>query len=152
MADPLDDLGPLIAQRRSELGLSLREASAQAGVPLATMSRVEQGRTPDLTTFRRLVQWLGLPPERFFESSERAISTPDVITEHLRLDPSLSPDDAHQIADLVKTMYERLHQQESRLTVHLRAAKTFTPPAMRLLADLLEEIQDALEASDAWAS
>ena len=152
MGDPLDDLGPLIQQRRSELGISLREASAQAGVPLATMSRVEQGRTPDLTTFRRIVQWLGLPPERFFDTTERAINTPDVITEHLRLDPSLAPEDAEQIADLVRTMYERLHQQERRLAVHLRAAKTFRPQAMRLMGDLLNEMQDALEASEAWTN
>ncbi len=33
----------------------------------------------------------------------------------------------------------------SRLALHLRAAKTFTPPALRLLTDLLDEIQSGLE-------
>ena len=148
--DPLGDLGPLLAQRRSELGLSLREVSAQCGIPVATVSRVEQGRTPDLSTFRRIVEWLGLPPERFLLPTTRAASTPEVISEHLRLDPSLSPDDAEKIASLVRTMYEALQQQESHLAVHLRAAKTFTPPAMRLLADLLAEMQKALENSTDW--
>lgn len=150
-ADPLDDLAPILAQRRSELGLSLREVSAQCAVPVATLSRVEQGRTPDLATFRRLVEWLGLPPERFLLPTTRAVSTPDVISEHLRLDPTLSPDDAEKIAALVRTMYDALQQQERRLAVHLRAAKTFTPPAMRLLADLLADMQEALENSDDWA-
>ena len=147
MPDPLDDLGPLLAQRRAELGLSLREASAQAEVPVATLSRVEQGRTPDLATFRRLVHWLGLPPDRFLTATERAASTPDLISEHLRLDPSLSPDDATKIADLVRTMYETLQRQDRRLAVHLRAAKTFTPPALRLLTEILGEMQEALDFS-----
>lgn len=148
--DPLDDLAPLLSQRRSELGLSLRQVSAQSGVPVATLSRVEQGRTPDLATFRRLIEWLGLPPERFLLATNRAVSTPDAIGEHLRLDPSLAPDDAEKIASLVRTMYDALQQQERRLAVHLRAAKTFTPPAMRLLADLLADMQEELETSTHW--
>src|SRR5580658_8207307 len=93
-SDPLDDLAPLFSQRRSELGLSLREVSTQCGVPVATLSRVEQGRTPDLATFRRIVEWLGLPSERFLNPTTRSVNTPEVISEHLRLDPTLSPDDA----------------------------------------------------------
>jgi transcriptional regulator with XRE-family HTH domain len=148
MTDAFDDLGPLIAQRRADLGMSLRDASAQSNVPLATLSRIEQGRTPDLATFKKLVEWLGLPPERFFRVTERSESTPDIIGEHLHLDPSLTSEDASKIADLVRTMYEGLRGQESRLAVHLRAAKTFDPRAMRLLSDLLGDIQTALESSD----
>ncbi len=146
-SDPLDDLAPLFSQRRAELGLSLREVSAQCRVPVATLSRVEQGRTPDLATFRRIVEWLGLSPERFLNPTTRSVSTPEVISEHLRLDPTLSPDDAEKIAGLVRTMYDALQQQERRLALHLRAAKTFTPPAMRLLGDLLVDMQEALEIS-----
>ena len=150
MPDPLEDLGPLVAQRRAELGLSLREASAKAEVPVATLSRIEAGRAPDLATFRRLIGWLGLPPERFFKPTERTTSTPDVISEHLRLDPALTPNDAAKIADLVRTMYDALQNQDRRqLAVHLRSAKTFTPPAFRLLAELLGDMQDALDSADA---
>jgi len=148
MPDPIEDLGPLLAQRRTELDLSLREVSAQAGIPAATLSRIEQGRTPDLATFRRLIGWLGVPPNRFFSSAERSVSTPEAITEHLRLDASLAPEDADKIADLVRTMYDSLRREDRRLAVHLRAAKTFTPPAMRLLSDLLLEMQESLEAPD----
>jgi transcriptional regulator with XRE-family HTH domain len=148
--DPLEDLGPMLARRRKKLGLSLRELSDQCDVPVATLSRVEQGRTPDLANFRRIVSWLGLPPERFLQPTTRATSTPDVIGEHLRLDPSLEPADAEKIADLVRTMYEALQAQDNRLALHLRAAKTFTPPAMRLFAGLLDDMQEALETSFNW--
>lgn len=148
MPDPIEDLGPLLAQRRQELDLSLREVSAQAAIPAATLSRIEQGRTPDLATFRRLVEWLGVSPDRFFTPTERTASTPDAITGVLRLDPNLNPEDANKIAELVRTMYDTLRRQDRQLAVHLRAAKTFTPPAMRLLGDLLVDMQDALEAAD----
>jgi transcriptional regulator with XRE-family HTH domain len=148
MPDPIEDLGPMLAQRRAEQSLSLRDVSAQAGIPAATLSRIEQGRTPDLATFRRLVEWLGISAERFFSGSERSVSTPVAISEHLRLDPTLAPEDAEKIGDLVKTMYDTLRQQDRRLAVHLRAAKTFTPPAMRLLSELLVDMQTALESAE----
>jgi transcriptional regulator with XRE-family HTH domain len=148
MPDPLEDLGPLLAQRRAEQKLSLRDVSEQSRIPTATLSRIEQGRTPDLATFRRLVMWLGIPPEDFFNPTERSVSTPDAITGYLRLDPSLAPDDANKIGDLVRTMYNSLRREDRQLAVHLRAAKTFTPPAMQLLDELLVEMQVALEACD----
>jgi hypothetical protein len=45
-------------------------------------------------------------------------------------------------------MYESLRSQDQRLAVHLRAAKTFDPRAMRLLAELLGDMQTALETID----
>lgn len=65
--------------------------------------------------------------------------------EHLRLDPALAPEDATKIADLVRTMYESLQRQDRRLAVHLRAATTFNPPALRLLTEILGELQEALD-------
>jgi len=150
MADPIEELGALVARRRAELGLSLREAARASGVPVATLTRIEQGRMPDLGTFRRLVDWLGVPPERFFsDPRQRVENTPSVIAEHLRADPALSPDHAERIAGLVRDLYESLASADQRLAVHLRAAKTFTPAALRLLTDILEDMYVALEARDA---
>lgn len=134
----------MVARRRAELGLSLREASAASGVPVATLSRVEQGRMPDLATFRRIVKWLGVPPERFFTPTERTANTPEAIAEHLMADPALPPEAADRIAGIVRDLYQSLAATDRRLAVHLRAAKTFTPPALNLLGDLLEEMQAAI--------
>ncbi len=135
----------MVAQRKAELGLSLREASATSGVPVATLSRVEQGRMPDLATFRRIVEWLGVPAERFFTATERTENTPEAIAEHLIADPALPREAADRIAAIVRDLYENLAATDRRLAVHLRAAKTFTPPAMSLLGDLLDEIQAAID-------
>jgi transcriptional regulator with XRE-family HTH domain len=145
VTDSLEELGPMVVQRRGELGLSLRDASAVSGVPVATLSRIEQGRMPDLATFRRVVEWLGVPPERFFTTTERAESTPEAIAEHLMADPALTPAAADKIAGIVRDLYESLASTDRRLAVHLRAAKTFSLPALRLLTDLLDEMQAAVE-------
>ena len=145
MPDPFQDLAPLVAQRRRELGIGLREAARDSGVPLATLGRIEQGRMPDLETFRKLVAWLGLPPERFFSPTQRVDSTPEVIAEHLRADPSLPPGDADMIATLVRDLYSNLASRERNIALHLRASKTFTAPALSLMTDLLGDMQLALQ-------
>ena len=144
VADSLEDLGRLVSQRRTELKLSLREASEASGVPVATLSRIEQGRMPDLATFQRVVQWLGVPAARFFDATERVESTPEAIAEHLMADPALPQGAADKIAGIVRDLYQSLAATDKQVALHLRAAKTFTPPALRLLTGLLDEMQTAL--------
>lgn len=142
----LDDLGPMVRRHRSEHKLSLREASEESGVPFSTLSRIEKGRLPDLVNFRRIVEWLGVPVDDFFNPGVSVEATPNVIAEHLRADPALTPDAATKIAGLVRDMYDSLAVPDRRLAVHLRAAKTFSPPALLLLTGLLDDMQEALEA------
>src|SRR5437660_6199058 len=85
------ELAALLRQYRTQSGLSLRDLSAETGVPFATLSRVESGRIPDLTTFRSIVGWLGIPPERFFPTPRvRNETTPEAIAQVLRSDLALS--------------------------------------------------------------
>jgi transcriptional regulator with XRE-family HTH domain len=125
--------------------MSVREAAADAGVPVATFSRVENGRMPDLDTFRSLVAWIGVPPETFFEATSAVVNTPAAIAEHLRADPALDPEAATRIASLVEELYSTLASRERRVTVHLRAAKTFTPLALQTLTSMLDDMQRQLE-------
>ena len=144
----IDELGGFVKERRKVLGLGLREAAAEAGVSFNTLSRVERGHIPDMATFRRIVDWLGIDAGRFFAPAERRFDpTPDIVAHHLRHDPALSDQAAQQIADIVRTMYGSLAHPPLNLAVHLRAAHTFKPAAADLLADLLKEIQAKLNAS-----
>ncbi|WP_420312233.1 helix-turn-helix domain-containing protein [Streptomyces sp. YS-B37] len=155
MDEPIDieALQTLVRQHRAQLGLSLRAAAEQSDVPFNTLARVEKGHLPDLANFTRLVDWLGLTPERFFQPTRlRTESTPDVIAFHLSRDPNLTDAAAAKIAGLVKELYGSLAARESEVKVHLRAASTFTPQASRLLADLLATMQSKLTASDTGSS
>lgn len=61
MAKPtLSSLGTLLRDRREDKGL--REVANEIGVSSATLSRVENGKLPDLGTFAKLCRWLQLDP------------------------------------------------------------------------------------------
>jgi transcriptional regulator with XRE-family HTH domain len=148
MDEPIDieQLGRLVRTERERRGrLSLRAAAEQAEVPFNTLARVEKGDLPDLANFRRIVHWLGLPPERFFQPPQiRTENTPEVIAQQLARDPHLSDAAADKIAGLVRELYSNLAAVDQDVRVHLRAASTFTPDASRRLATLLEKMQRAL--------
>jgi transcriptional regulator with XRE-family HTH domain len=150
MDEPIDikTLGLLVRAERERRGrLSLRAAAEQSDVPFNTLARVEKGDLPDLANFRRIVAWLGVPPERFFQPAQtRTENTPELIALHLARDPNLSDVAADQIAGLVRELYARLATSDTDVRVHLRAATTFTPAAARKLGELLERMQHNLAA------
>src|SRR5882724_9949 len=87
-----------VRTKRGDEGLR-NTAKAIGHVSAATLSRVEQGRLPDVETFLRLCKWLGAEPSEFAlvkstqkTKVERAI--PELIEAHLRADRALSPETA----------------------------------------------------------
>jgi transcriptional regulator with XRE-family HTH domain len=151
MDEPVDMsvLKTRIRQRREELGLSLRAAAADCDVPFSTLARVEKGHLPDLANFRRIVTWLGLAPEQFFQPPRiRTENTPEIIAHHLSRDPNLSDSAAEQIAALVRELYNSLAHPPRDVRIRLRAAKTFKPEASRLLGELLDAMQDKLTSDE----
>lgn len=148
MDEPIDikALGLLVREERLRRGrLSLRAAAEQADVPFNTLARVEKGHLPDLANFRRIVDWLGVPPERFFQPPQiRTENTPEVIAYHLSRDPNLTDRAAEKIAGLVRELYASLADVDLGVRVHLRASATFTPEAAQKLGGLLEQMQQKL--------
>jgi transcriptional regulator with XRE-family HTH domain len=147
MDEPVDIsiLMSRVKQHREELGLSLRAAAEDCDVPFSTLARVEKGHLPDLANFRRIVVWLGLAPEQFFQPPRiRTENTPEIISHHLSRDPNLSDTAAGQIAALVRELYNSLARPPQAVQVRLRAAPTFKPGASRLLGSLLSDMQDKL--------
>jgi transcriptional regulator with XRE-family HTH domain len=146
--EPIDikALGLLVREERERRGrLSLRAAAEQADVPFNTLARVEKGYLPDLANFRRIVDWLGIPPERFFQPAQiRTENTPDIIAYHLARDRNLTDTAAEKIAGLVRELYASLAGVDRGMRVHLRASATFTPEAARKLGGLLEQMQHKL--------
>jgi transcriptional regulator with XRE-family HTH domain len=141
----ITELAALLRERRSRAGMSLREVSAETGVPLATLSRVESGRLPDLTTFRNIVVWLGVPPERFFPTPRvRNETTPDAIAQVLRSDSLLSETAREQLTLTFSQMYTMLTVKEQPVQVYLRSHRLFTPAAGDQLANILNQILQAL--------
>jgi transcriptional regulator with XRE-family HTH domain len=50
---------------------SLRDAAEESGVSAATLSRIENGKDPDLITLRALCRWLRITPNEALGWRER---------------------------------------------------------------------------------
>lgn len=116
----LDKLVALIKAKRGNRGL--RETAKEiGGVSASTLSRLEQGKMPDLDTFMRLCTWLNVSPEDLLKTTRESsahsgkevpispdMSTPEIIHAHLRADKELSPETAEALAEMVRAAYNAL--------------------------------------------
>lgn len=117
----VEKLAALVKAKRGEKGLRAT-AKEIGGVSASTLSRIEQGKMPDLDTFVRLCDWLEVAPDQFFESSGEGesaqngrlpvlapgMSTLEMIEAHLRADRELNPETAEALATMVKAAYEAI--------------------------------------------
>lgn len=60
-----EKLRRLLNMHREAYGMSWREVAAEADVPASTLTRLKQGKKPDVDAFARLVFWLQLPADQF---------------------------------------------------------------------------------------
>ena len=99
-----DKLATLVRSKRGNRGL--RETAKEIGkVSPSTISRVENGKTPDMETFLALCDWLEVPPAELINSTEEknGSDSPEAIAIQLRADKNLDPAIADALASLVKS-------------------------------------------------
>jgi transcriptional regulator with XRE-family HTH domain len=75
MDSPRLDVASLIAALNAERdarGLSWRKLAQEAGVHPSSLTRMQQGKLPDVSTFTALTHWLRLPGEQFL-AGERIV-------------------------------------------------------------------------------
>lgn len=108
-------LANLVRSKRGSRGL--RETAIAIGnVSPSTISRVENGKIPDMDTFLALCDWLEVPPAELIKNTEgeEALDTPEAITIQLRADKNLDPAIANALASLVKAAYKDLSQTKNK--------------------------------------
>lgn len=109
-------LANLVRGKRGSRGL--RETAKEIGnVSPSTISRVENGKVPDMDTFLALCDWLEVPPAELIkntENEENTLNTPEAITIQLRADKNLDPAIANALASLVKAAYKDLSKRTAR--------------------------------------
>jgi transcriptional regulator with XRE-family HTH domain len=100
------ELAALLRAKRGRRGLRA-VAEDIGGISASTLSRVEQGKVPDLDTFIRLCRWLDVSPERFLPSvTSESMSTPDIVMAHLRADRVLDPRTIEALATMIQLAYD----------------------------------------------
>ena len=103
----------LDAERRSRR-YTWKKVAEDARVSASTLTRMAQGRRPDVDSLAALVAWAGLSADSFVDSDE-ARPTPGALTmisTYLKGDPQLSAEAAEALDQLVKAAYERMRKAD----------------------------------------
>jgi len=93
-------MGQILREKRG--GRGMREVAAEIGVSLATLSRVEAGKLPDIDTFKKICKWLEIDAGKVLgiksEVKPGVVSMPSV---NWKADRNLSPKTACALAELI---------------------------------------------------
>ncbi len=101
-------LSRLVAEKRGKVGI--RATARQIGLSPATLSRVENGRLPDLDNFTRICRWLEVDPASLLGFDPQARSLP-VAAVHFRSDAALSTDTSAALQELIVEAQKTFAQQ-----------------------------------------
>ena len=105
---PLESLGVLVRERRG--ARKLRETAAEIGIGPATLLRVEAGRIPDLVTFGKICQWLGVDPATFLGMDDKSKKKEGpqsnarerlFVSAHLKVDQTPKPETISALAEMI---------------------------------------------------
>lgn len=95
-----------------------KQVAAESGVPASTLTRMSQGKRPDVDTLAALSDWSGLNPMDYMPSSHKATlhdshtNSLAMISTCLSNDPNLDKEGAEALDILVKTAYEQFRKKK----------------------------------------
>jgi len=100
---------------RSARRLTWKDVAQQAGISASTLTRMSQGRRPDVDGLATLLSWSGLEIAPFIRSGLTPASSSTIarISSELRSDPLLSEETATALEDIVRAAYERLAARDA---------------------------------------
>ncbi|MBK8945439.1 MAG: helix-turn-helix transcriptional regulator [Ignavibacteriae bacterium] len=106
MSSQLDTekLATMLKTKRGTLGLR-GLAYEIGGVSASTLSRIEQGKLPDIDTFLKVCEWLEVSPDFFSKNKKGDYNTKEKVVAHLRADKNLSQETAEAIIHMIKMAY-----------------------------------------------
>ena len=101
----INDLAVRLRERRGARGI--RDTAGEIGVSSATLTRVENGKYPDLQTFARICAWLDIDPSDVLGLTPSK-DAPTTVAVHFRKDQSLDPKVATTLADMIIKAHKAL--------------------------------------------
>ncbi len=101
----------LDAQREGRL-LRWKQVAEQAGVSPSTLTRLAQGKRPDVDSLAALVDWAGLRADDFVVRvhGKQEAEPLAMISTYLRADRNLSPQAAEAMDKVVRAAYQALRE------------------------------------------
>lgn len=94
--------------------LNWKQVAAQSGVSASTLTRMAQGKRPDVDGLAALASWSGLKVDDFVRSEKKETDAEPLamISTYLRADKNLTPEAAVALDQVVKATYDRLRKME----------------------------------------
>jgi transcriptional regulator with XRE-family HTH domain len=91
--------------------LNWKHVAAESGVSASTLTRMAQGKRPDVDGLAALCSWSGIDADKFVRSPGDARPEPEplaMISTYLRSDRNLTSEAAAALDELIKATYQRL--------------------------------------------
>ena len=90
-----------------------KEVAGEAEISASTLTRMAQGRRPDVDGLAALAAWSGLNTDDYIREKEAMGVKPEplaMISTYLKADPHLTEEGAIALDELIKAAYERLRK------------------------------------------
>lgn len=89
-----------------------KQVAAESGVSASTLTRMAQGKRPDVDGLAALAAWSGLDTDDFVRATDRPRPEPLAqISTYLRSDKNLTPESADALDNLIRVAYEQLRDK-----------------------------------------
>lgn len=99
---------------RQSRQLTWRSMAREAGISPSTLTRMAQGKKPDVDSLAKLTVWSGLRTEEFVWSDKPKAEAESIamISTLLRSDKHLSEESSAALDELIKLAYHRLRRDD----------------------------------------
>jgi transcriptional regulator with XRE-family HTH domain len=95
--------------------MNWKQVSAESGVSASTLTRLAQGKRPDVDGLAALLKWSGLKAESFIggDAKSSALEPIAQMTALLWADPSLTKDNKRTLESVLMATYQGLRKTSS---------------------------------------
>ena len=100
---------------RVSRGLTWKNVAEQSGASASTLTRLSQGKRPDVDSLSALIRWSGLTADDYMPPAQTTVPPEPLaeITSVVYGDRSLSTGDQDAMIDIIRATYIRLRDREA---------------------------------------
>ena len=93
--------------------MTWRKVADEARVSASTLTRLSQGKRPDVDSLGALTRWAGLNTDTFFSNDAPTATTEPLakVTAYLRADPNLTNEGAKALEAILHATYEQFRKK-----------------------------------------
>ncbi len=98
---------------RQARSITWRKVADEAGVSASTLTRLSQGKRPDVDSLGALAHWAGVDTDTFYRTDEPPRPTEPLAQAmgYLRADPNLGKEGAEALEAILRVTYEQLRRK-----------------------------------------